>query len=36
VTPEVEARVHREIFEPLLEGLRAEGIVFRGILYAGS
>ena len=35
VTPEVEGRVHREIFEPLLAGLRAEGIVFRGILYAG-
>jgi phosphoribosylamine--glycine ligase len=35
VTPDVEARVHREIFEPLLAGLRAEGIVFRGILYAG-
>ena len=35
VTPDVEARVHREIFEPLLAGLRGEGIVFRGILYAG-
>jgi phosphoribosylamine--glycine ligase len=35
VTPRVEARIHKEIFEPLLAGLRAEGIVFRGILYAG-
>jgi phosphoribosylamine--glycine ligase len=35
VTPKVEERVVREIFEPLLAGLRAEGIVYRGILYAG-
>ncbi len=35
VTPEVEGRVIREIFEPLLSGLRAEGITYRGILYAG-
>ena len=35
VTPRVEERVHREIFDPLLAGLRKEGIVFRGILYAG-
>jgi phosphoribosylamine--glycine ligase len=35
VTPQVEERVHREIFGPLLSGLRKEGIVFRGILYAG-
>jgi len=35
VTPSVEERVHREIFDPLLSGLRKEGITFRGILYAG-
>jgi phosphoribosylamine--glycine ligase len=35
VTPEVEGRVIREIFEPLLAGLRDEGIIYRGILYAG-
>ena len=35
VTPRVEERVHREVFDPLLSGLRKEGIVFRGILYAG-
>jgi phosphoribosylamine--glycine ligase len=35
VTPRIEERVHREVFDPLLAGLRAEGIVFRGILYAG-
>jgi phosphoribosylamine--glycine ligase len=35
VTPKVEERVIREIFEPLLAGLRAEGISYRGILYAG-
>jgi len=35
VTPEVEERVIREIFEPLLSGLRAEGITYRGTLYAG-
>jgi len=35
VTPQVEERVLREIFEPLLSGLRSEGITYRGILYAG-
>ncbi|MEW6719996.1 MAG: phosphoribosylamine--glycine ligase [Thermodesulfobacteriota bacterium] len=35
VTPQVEERVLKEVFEPLLAGLRAEGIVYRGILYAG-
>jgi phosphoribosylamine--glycine ligase len=35
VTPRVEERVHREVFGPLLAGLRKEGITFRGILYAG-
>jgi phosphoribosylamine--glycine ligase len=35
VTAKVEERVMREVFEPLLAGLRAEGIAYRGILYAG-
>ncbi len=35
VTPKIEERAAREIFEPLLAGLRAEGITYRGILYAG-
>jgi phosphoribosylamine---glycine ligase len=35
VTAQVEERIRREIFEPLLAGLRAEGIAYRGILYAG-
>jgi phosphoribosylamine--glycine ligase len=35
VTPQVEERILREVFEPLLAGLRAEGINYRGILYAG-
>ncbi len=35
VTPEVERRALKEIFEPLLAGMRAEGMPFRGILYGG-
>jgi phosphoribosylamine--glycine ligase len=35
VTPAVEKRVHDEVFAPLLAGLRAAGISYRGILYAG-
>ena len=35
MTPEVERKVLREIFEPLLAGMRAEGTPFRGILYGG-
>ena len=35
VTPEVDRRVMKEVFEPLLDGLRAAGIRYRGILYAG-
>jgi phosphoribosylamine--glycine ligase len=35
LTPEIERKVHREIFEPLLAGMRAEGTPFRGILYGG-
>ena len=35
MTPEVEERVLREIFDPLLAALRERGIIYRGILYAG-
>jgi phosphoribosylamine--glycine ligase len=35
VTPEVHARVMREIIEPTLAGLAADGMPFTGFLYAG-
>jgi len=35
LTPEIERKVQKEIFEPLLAGMRAEGAPFRGILYGG-
>ena len=35
MTPEVEERALREVFDPLLAALRARGIIYRGILYAG-
>lgn len=35
MTPEMEARVHREILQPTVEAMRAEGRPFRGVLYAG-
>ncbi len=35
LSPDVERRVLREIFEPLLAGMRAEGAPFKGILYGG-
>lgn len=35
VTPEVDARVRREIIEPTLAGMVAEGHPFTGFLYAG-
>jgi phosphoribosylamine--glycine ligase len=35
LTPEVEKKVLGEIFGPLLAGMRAEGMPFRGILYGG-
>ncbi|MBI4025960.1 MAG: phosphoribosylamine--glycine ligase [Verrucomicrobia bacterium] len=34
-TPELEARVRTEIFDRTLAGLRAEGIPYCGVLYAG-
>jgi phosphoribosylamine--glycine ligase len=35
VTPDVEARVMREIVEPVVAGMREEGHEFRGFLYVG-
>jgi len=35
VTPEVEARIAREVIQPALAGLAAEGRRYRGFLYAG-
>ena len=35
VTPEVDARVRREIIEPTLAGMAADGHPFSGFLYAG-
>lgn len=34
-TPEIEARVMREIVEPTLRGMKARGTPFAGVLYAG-
>lgn len=35
ITGKLHARVLREIFAPLLTGLKKRGIVYRGVLYAG-
>ena len=35
VTPEVHARVMREVVNPTVQGMRADGIPFTGFLYAG-
>ncbi len=35
VTPEVNARVLREIITPTIQGMASEGIVYTGFLYAG-
>ncbi|MBT3260977.1 phosphoribosylamine--glycine ligase [bacterium] len=35
VTKEVEKKVYEKIFLPMLEGFKKEGIVYKGILYAG-
>jgi phosphoribosylamine--glycine ligase len=35
VTPEVEARIQRDVIEPTLAGMSAEGRSFTGFLYAG-
>jgi phosphoribosylamine--glycine ligase len=34
-TPELMSRIERDILVPTIDGLRREGIVFRGVLYAG-
>jgi phosphoribosylamine--glycine ligase len=33
--PELLEQVNREVFDPLLAALKAEGITYRGVLYAG-
>src|SRR5512133_1749236 len=35
VSSELERRIHREIIQPVLDGMRAEGAPFRGTLFAG-
>ena len=35
VTPEVHARIMREVVEPTVRGMQADGIPFTGFLYAG-
>ena len=35
VTPSLQARIMREVIEPTLRGLRADGIPYLGFLYAG-
>src|SRR5688572_5441698 len=35
VTPEVHARVMREVVKPTVEGMRKDGVPFTGFLYAG-
>jgi phosphoribosylamine--glycine ligase len=35
VTPKIHARVMREIIQPTIQGMAADGIAYRGFLYAG-
>lgn len=35
VTPELQARILREIMEPVVHALRAGGVEYKGVLYAG-
>lgn len=35
VSPAMEKRIYDEVLKPTLDGLRAEGIEFKGVLYAG-
>jgi len=35
LTPELESRIRKEVMEPFLAGLKAEGIDFRGLLFPG-
>lgn len=34
-TPELEARAFREIIEPLVEGMKEDGVPFKGVIFAG-
>jgi phosphoribosylamine--glycine ligase len=35
VTPEIDARIMREVIEPTIRGLAADGMPYKGFLYAG-
>lgn len=35
VTPKIQKQIDNEVFRPMVEGMAAEGIPFKGILYAG-
>ncbi len=35
VTPEVEARIRREVIEPTIRGMAEDGVPYTGVLYAG-
>ena len=35
VTPEIEARIHREVMEPFMAGLAKDGLLFQGMLFPG-
>ena len=35
VTPEIIGRIHREVMEPFMAGLKKDGLLFRGLLFPG-
>lgn len=35
VTPEIREQVRREVLQPVIDGMRQEGIIYKGCLYAG-
>ena len=35
VTPEMIGRIHREVMEPFMAGLKKDGLLFRGLLFPG-
>ena len=35
MTPELMKRIQREILQPVIDGLRQEGVIYKGCLYAG-
>ena len=35
VTPEIVERIHREVMEPFMAGLKKDGLLFRGLLFPG-